>query len=105
MNKIRLISYKRGGRLIPRNSRGLRGGSVVLRPGEAMAWHSTGSREELLIALEGRVRIEAKTSRWRVRSVSLRSGSCIFLPEATWHRVVNRSSAAARYLYVTAPVQ
>ncbi|MBI1992786.1 MAG: cupin domain-containing protein [Candidatus Omnitrophica bacterium] len=102
MNKVRVTSCRRDGRLIPRNSRGLRGGSVILRPGETMAWHSTGSREELLIALEGRVRVEAQTSRRSVRSISLKSGSCVFLPEATRHRVVNRSRAAARYLYITA---
>ena len=98
-----MASYALAGRVVPRAAKGLRAGSVILRTGEVMGWHSTGSREELLIALEGRVQVEAQASHRSVRSVSLRSGSCLFLPEATWHRVVNRSAAAARYLYVTAP--
>jgi mannose-6-phosphate isomerase-like protein (cupin superfamily) len=101
----------------------LRAGSVILRPREAMDWHSTGSREELVILLAGRVQIEADASgrpapgggaRLARRSPRrsgggpcrrrwpLRAGQCAFIPRETSHRVVNRSQAIARYLYVTA---
>ena len=68
-----------------------------------MDWHSTGAREELLIALEGRVRVERR-SRERVGAMALAAGLSLFLPSHTRHRVVNRSGTTARYIYITAPV-
>ena len=61
-----------------------------------MDWHSTKEREELLVMLEGRVQLELQTSR-----MSLRAGQCAWLPPRTLHRVVNRSTTPARYVYVT----
>lgn len=98
-----VTSYGRGGRLIPRNSRGLRAGSVILRHGRVMEWHSTRAREELLIALRGTVRVEVRVAPRRIRSTKLRAGQCALLPRRTVHRVVNRSRAASHYLYITAP--
>ena len=67
-----------------------------------MEWHTTGVREELLVILAGRVVLELQPSSSRRRVVSLGEGQCAFLPQATMHRVVNRSTHPARYLYVTA---
>ena len=101
-SRIARTSYRQAGRLVWRTNRGLRAGSVILRRDEAMEWHSTRHREELLILLTGRVRIDvdasAQITRW-----SLRAGECAFIPPETPHRVVNRSRTIARYLYVTAP--
>ena len=102
---IRVSSYRRGGRLVPYAARGLRAGSVALKRGEVMDWHSTDSREELLIALRGRVSVEVCDARRRIRRSLLRAGSCLFLPSRTTHRVVNRSRVEARYLYITAPIK
>ena len=99
---MRLTSFRRAGRLVPRRPRGLRAGSVILRMGEAMDWHSTNTREELLITLAGKVEVEVCSARRRRRFV-LTAGRCVFLPAKTLHRLVNRSRGAARYLYVTAP--
>ena len=90
--------------MVPAQTKGLRAAVVVLQPGEVMDWHSTHAREELLVALAGRVRVEVRSAH-RLRRLSLTSGMCAFLPRQTLHRVVNRSPAAARYLYVTAPVR
>ncbi|MBI2104740.1 MAG: hypothetical protein HYT90_04050 [Candidatus Omnitrophica bacterium] len=107
----------------------LRAGAVRLKPGGAMEWHSTRSREELLVLLAGQVGLETEgsrhrpstrvarsgrpraralrprpgpASRGRVRRVALRAGQCAWIPPRTVHRVVNRSAASAWYLYVTA---
>jgi mannose-6-phosphate isomerase-like protein (cupin superfamily) len=101
-SRIARTSYRRAGRLVPRTSRGLRAGSVILRRDEAMGWHSTGRREELVILLAGRVRLDVDTSA-QIARWSLRAGECAFIPPETPHRVVNRSRTLARYLYVTAP--
>ena len=68
-----------------------------------MDWHSTRSREELIIALAGRVSLEVQSTARIGHRIPLRTGQCVFLPTQTLHRVVNRSRAKAQYLYVTAP--
>ena len=94
-------SYRRPGRLMPRSERGLRARSVRLAAGTAMPWHSTEEREELLLVLEGRVRLDVRAPGGRVRPRTMREGSCAFLPVRTPHHVVNPSGRAARYVYVT----
>ena len=94
------VSYQRTGRLVPKRRRGLRARSVALRPGEPVAWHSTKEREELLVALSGSVDVEQRSGRG-MRQTRLKAGCCLWLPRRTLHRVVNRSSKTARYLYVT----
>ena len=98
---IHIASLQREGRVVPRRTHGLRAAVIVLKPGAAMDWHSTGSREELLIGLGGRVQVEVRTAS-RKRRVGLPAGRCALLPRDTWHSVVNRSMRKARYLYVTA---
>ena len=100
---VRRRSVHRAGRLAPPSAKGLRSAVVILKPGEVMDWHSTGAREELLIVLEGRVRVERR-SRERVGAMALAAGQSLFLPFHTRHRVVNRSGTTARYIYITAPV-
>ena len=72
-----------------------------------MDWHSTRAREELLIALDGRLRVEVlasdRTPAPRARPIPLKAGECLFLPRHTQHRVLNMSRSPARYIYVTAP--
>ena len=107
MPTVRVRSYQRHGRLVPREAKGLRAGAVVLRPGEMMAWHSTRDREELLVALSGQLQLEycgSRTASPHACRRSLRAGQCAFLPRVTLHRVVNRSRTLAAYLYITAPV-
>jgi len=78
----------------------LKAGSVRLGPGEIMAWHSTRDRQELLIMLSGRVRVDTRRSARRARRLALRAGQCALLPPRTLHQVVNRSNVDASYLYV-----
>lgn len=80
----------------------MRAGAVVLRPGNIMDWHSTKSREELLITLQGLVQVEVKRPHRTPRRVPLKNGACLLLPPHTWHRVVNAAKKSAHYLYITA---
>jgi mannose-6-phosphate isomerase-like protein (cupin superfamily) len=68
-----------------------------------MPWHSTGSREELVIVLDGTLRFEHRRTVNRLNALLVRAGQCVFVPASTLHQVINRSRAVARYLYVTAP--
>ena len=67
-----------------------------------MDWHSTRGREELLIALSGVVQLELGSPRRSPRRFTLRAGSCTWLAPRTLHRVINRASKTAHYLYITA---
>ena len=98
-------SYHRAGRLVPQRASGLRAGSVTLRPGETMDWHSTRDREELVVALTGRVLLEVQAAPERRSRVTLVAGVCAWLPPKTLHCIVNRGPQPARYLYVTAPLR
>ncbi len=70
-----------------------------------MDWHSTRTREELVLVLSGAVELETAGPHSRVRRLRLKAGQCAFLPSRLLHRVVNRSHAQAAYIYVTAPVR
>ena len=105
-------SYRRAGRLVPPASRRLRSRSMILKPGQSVEWHSTGSREELLIGISGTVTLEYRacpprqTQRRRdgprrIRRATLPAGGCLFLPHRIEHRVVNRASRMAHYIYLT----
>lgn len=110
---VRVCSTRRGMPLVPEDARWLRARSVVLTPGKAVDWHTTATREELLIVLRGHVELECQQDRamssmrqalrGRVRCWRVSAGQCAFVPPATVHRVANRSQAIARYIYVTAP--
>ena len=94
-------SYRRAGRLVPPSSRRLRSRSMILQPGQSVEWHSTGSREELLIGISGTATLEYRDGPRRVRRASLPAGGCLFLPCHVEHRVVNRASRMAHYIYLT----
>ena len=96
-------SYHRAGRLVPQRASGLRAGSVTLRPGETMDWHSTRDREELVVALVGKISLEVQGAPERRSQLTLAAGTCAWLPPKTLHRVVNCAPQPARYLYITAP--
>ena len=66
-----------------------------------MDWHSTGRREELLIALVGSVRVEYRNGRGRTQAMTVRAGQCAFIPSGVWHRVINRAKRVSQYLYLT----
>ena len=93
-------SWRVAGRLVPPTAR-LHSRAVLLRRGARMAWHSTGAREEVLIAVAGAVLVERRSSDGRVRRLPLRAGEALFLPRQTAHQVRNAGARAARYIYVT----
>ena len=90
---------------MPPTARALRARCVILKRGDSMDWHSNLSREELLMAITGRVDVEVQVSARRRRQRRLLAGQCAFLPAQTVHRVVNRSRTTATYLYVTGPIR
>ena len=94
-------SWHRSGRLVPPSAR-LCSRAMHLAPGEAIDWHSTKHREELLLVLSGILSLELDTPR-RVRRVTrLKAGSTVYLRPHVMHRVRNASRRPLVYVYVTA---
>jgi quercetin dioxygenase-like cupin family protein len=88
------------GKVVPESASRLKGRSIRLAKGGSMAWHSTQGREELIIAVSGKIHVQINSIK-RTESILIRQGQCIFIPKNTEHRVLNKSQGTSRYLYVT----
>jgi len=80
---------------------GMRGGSVKLKPGESVGWHSTGANEEALVILHGSgaANIEGQ------KDIPLSENMLAYIPPATRHNVTNTGSAMLEYVWVVSPVR
>ena len=78
---------------------GMRGGSVKLKPGESVGWHSTSANEEALVILHGSgvANIEGHPD------VPLTEKMLAYIPPATRHNVKNTGSEPLEYVWVVAP--
>jgi mannose-6-phosphate isomerase-like protein (cupin superfamily) len=78
---------------------GMRSGSVKLKPGESVGWHSTVANEEALIILHGSgvAKIDGHPD------VSLREKMLAYIPPATRHNVTNNGTEVLEYVWVVAP--
>ena len=80
---------------------GMRGGSVKLKPGESVGWHSTSANEEALVILHGSgvANIEGHPD------VPLTERMLAYLPPATRHNVTNSGTQVLEYVWVVAPTE
>ena len=83
---------------VPQTS-GMRSGSVKLRPGESVGWHSTGEQEEALIILHGTgaANIEG------LADVPVHEKMLAYIPPGTKHNVTNTGTELLEYVWVVAP--
>jgi|SRR5208337_238890 len=84
---------------VPQTS-GMRGGSVKLRPGESVGWHSTGEHEEALVILRGKgaANIEGHAD------VPVHEKMLAYIPPGTKHNVTNTGTELLEYVWVVAPI-
>jgi quercetin dioxygenase-like cupin family protein len=78
---------------------GMRGGSVRLKPGESVGWHSTGSNEESLVILHGNgtAKIEGHPD------MPLGEKNLAYIPPSTRHNVTNTGTDVLEYVWIVAP--
>lgn len=78
---------------------GMRGGSVSLKPGESVGWHSTAGNEESLIILRGSgvAKIEGGAD------MPLSEKTLAYIPPATRHNVTNTGTNVLEYVWIVAP--
>jgi mannose-6-phosphate isomerase-like protein (cupin superfamily) len=80
---------------------GMRSGSVKLKPGESVGWHSTAGNEEALVILHGSglANIEGHSD------VPLKEKMLVYIPPATRHNVTNNGTQSLEYVWVVAPTR
>ena len=78
----------------------LKSGLVVLQPREAVGEHSTDSREEVLVILQGKAGIALNGD----KALEAGAGTLVYIPEHTVHNVTNRGSGILRYIFIVTPV-
>jgi mannose-6-phosphate isomerase-like protein (cupin superfamily) len=79
----------------------MRGGSVRLKPGESVGWHSTNGNEEAIVILHGKgtANIEGHAD------VPLHEKILAYIPPATRHNVTNTGTEILEYVWVVAPTK
>lgn len=83
----------------PGLAEGMRSGVVSLEPGQAVGRHSTRSREELIVVLEGSGELVVDGG----DTLRLAAGSGAYVPPEQEPDVVNTGTGPLRYVYVVAP--
>ena len=78
---------------------GMRGGSVNLKPGQSVGWHSTAGNEEALVILHGNgvANIDGHAD------VPLNEKMLAYIPPATRHNVTNTGTQLLEYVWIVAP--
>ena len=79
---------------------GMRGGSVWLKPGESVGWHSTGQNEEALVILRG----SGVANVAGHADVAVSAHRMAYIPPGTKHNVTNTGTEVLEYVWVVAPV-
>jgi mannose-6-phosphate isomerase-like protein (cupin superfamily) len=79
----------------------MRGGSVKLKPGASVGWHSTNANEEALVILHGSgvANIEGKSD------VPLHEKMLAYIPPSTRHNVTNNGTETLEYVWIVAPTR
>lgn len=85
---------------VPQTS-GVRGGSVRLKPGESIGWHSTGENEEALTILRG----TGVAAIENLPDVLLHEKILAYIPPGTRHNVTNNGQDALEYVWIVAPTK
>jgi len=82
-------------------TRGMRSGSVKLRTGESVGWHSTAGYEETLTILQGSGVVKLAGQ----KDLALQEKTLVYIPPNTRHNVTNTGSEVLAYVWVVAPVK
>lgn len=86
----RLLSKESG-------SLGIKGGHVILKPGENVGEHTTGEREEAVIVLEGRGAATINKN----STLELERNTFLYIPPKTIHDIKNTGSTLLEYIFIT----
>jgi mannose-6-phosphate isomerase-like protein (cupin superfamily) len=83
------------------NSAHMRSGFVTLQPNENVGSHNTGDREEILIILHGKGRLDIDG----IGKKDIEEGMAVYIPPKNQHNVYCTGSTPLQYVYVVSPVK
>jgi mannose-6-phosphate isomerase-like protein (cupin superfamily) len=78
----------------------LKSGSVCLPPGESVGFHVTEGKEEFIIILKGKAKIQCEGSKVLYGSRQ----SFVYIPPCVSHNLTNVGRTVLQYVYVVCPV-
>jgi len=93
---MKIVSLKKSGKLIePPESKNIKSGYVVLKPGQDIGEHVTENKEELIVILEGsgEVIVEGEKK-------GLKKGQVAYIEKNKKHNIVNIGKIDLKYVYV-----
>ena len=79
---------------------GMKSGFIHLEPDDEVSWHTTGSKEEMLIILRGEATVKLGTK--FARPMTVTGPAAFYIPPETGHSVRNNGTEALEYVYVVA---
>lgn len=79
----------------PPESKVLKSGRVMLKPGEEIGEHITEKREELIIILKGIATIKKSDKEYIVEQ-----GDVFYIEESIKHNVINKTKSDLEYIFV-----
>jgi mannose-6-phosphate isomerase-like protein (cupin superfamily) len=78
----------------------MKSGLVCLQPGENVGSHNTGSREELLVIVDGSGEVELEGC----SNKKINEGCVAYIPPTTQHNVINTGEKPLRYIYIVSSI-
>lgn len=87
------MEYKRI--IQPPQSKVIKSGQVILKPGEEVGQHVTEKREELIIVLNGTATIIKQDKEYIVEQ-----GNTFYIEEGITHNILNKTSLELKYIFV-----
>ena len=91
-----MLKHIEPGRIIaPPESKRLKLGCVMLKPGEDVGTHVTSNREEIILVLEGEATIISNNEEYIITK-----DQTFYVPPETEHNVFNKSDRDLKYVYV-----
>jgi len=83
----------------PPDTFGMKSGCLILRPGESVGEHSTGSREEAVVILRGSAEVFSGGKALE----TVEAPALIYFPPETAHDIKNADDTDLQYVYVVSP--
>ncbi len=101
MKIVKLEGQERYTRLLAGlpQTRGMKAGLVVLKPGEEIGEHSTEEKEEALVILSGQAEIFCAPCPAQI----VPADSLVYIPAQTKHNVKNIGSQTLKYVFIVTP--
>jgi mannose-6-phosphate isomerase-like protein (cupin superfamily) len=98
MNQVLIKAFDKNGKLIDiAQTRKIKAGRFLLKQDEAVPWHCTSGKEEIIAVLKGvaTVRVANKTHH-------VKAGNLAYIPPESQHKIENKNKQDLEYLYFVA---